>query len=143
MSLALNRMMKMKEKLRWIILVIGLAFLYGIAYFIFINISTGKPIFGVIPEVLAYIVPIYFITSILIEVLINDIPNNNMKLILGKSLILLLYFLAFTVVYWIFYKYIIIANELKKSFIGKNAHFIFIWLMIFFGIKFSNKLYSK
>ena len=67
----------MNQKLRWIILFVSLAFLYGIAYFIFINTSTGKPIFGVIPEVLAYIVPAYFITSILIEVLLNDIPNKN------------------------------------------------------------------
>lgn len=133
----------MKEKLRWIILVVSLAFLYGIAYFIFINTSTGKPIFGIIPEFLAYIVPTYFITSILIEVLLNDIPKNNIKLMLGKALILLLSFLVFTVIYWLFFKNIIIANELENSFIGKNAHFIFIWLMIFFGIKFANKLYSK
>ena len=62
---------------------------------------------------------------------------------LGKALILLLSFLAFTVIYWLFYKHIIIANELKNSFIGKNSHFIFIWLMIFFGIKFANKLNFK
>lgn len=135
--------MKMKEKLRWIILVVSLVFLYGIAYFIFINTSTDKPIFGGIPEILAYIVPTYFITSFLIEVLLNDIPNKNVKLMLGKALILLISFLAFTVIYWLFYKNIIIANEVENTFIRKNSHFIFIWLMIFFGIKFAKKLYFK
>lgn len=135
--------MKMKEKLHWIILVVSLVFLYGIAYFIFINTSTGKPILGGIPEILAYIVPTYFITSFLIEVLLNDIPNKNVKLMLGKALILLISFLAFTVIYWLFYKNIIIANEVENTFFGKNSHFIFIWLMIFFGIKFAKKLYFK
>lgn len=82
-----------------------------------------SPFWG-IPEILAYIVPAYFITSILIEVLLNDIPNKNVKLMLGKALILLLSFLAFTVIYWLFYKNIIIANELENTFIGKNSHFI-------------------
>ena len=116
----------MNKKLRWIILIVSLAFLYVIAYFIFIKTSTGKPIFGEIPEISAYIIPTYFITSILIEILLGDTLNRNVKLIIGKALILLLSFLIFTVIYWLFYKNIIISNELKNTFIGNNSHFIFI-----------------
>ncbi|WOE33217.1 hypothetical protein [Acinetobacter sp. SAAs470] len=80
----------MNETIHWIILVVSLAFLYGVAYFIFINTSTGKPIFGIIPEILVYIAATYFITSFFIDALLNDISNKNVKLMLGKALILLL-----------------------------------------------------
>ena len=52
----------MNKKARWIILIISLIVVYGLGYFAYINIATGNPILGVIPEILLYLTPIYFIT---------------------------------------------------------------------------------
>lgn len=133
----------MTKKSRWIVLTISLVFIYAIGYFVYINTTTDKLILGVIPEFLVYLISGYFISSILIEILVGESPNRNIKRALIKSLILLLFFISFIVVYWIFYKYIIIANELKNTFIGDNSYLILLMIMIFLGIKFANKLDSK
>lgn len=133
----------MTKKSRWIVLTISLVFIYAIGYFVYINTTTDKLILGVIPEFLVYLISGYFISSILIEILVGESPNRNIKRALIKSLILLLFFISFIVVYWIFYKYIIIANDLKNTFIGDNSYLILLMIMIFLGIKFANKLDSK
>lgn len=72
----------MNKKAKWIILIISLPVVYGLGYFAYINIATGKPFLGVIPEMLLYLIPAYFITSILIELLIGDAPNKQVKALL-------------------------------------------------------------
>lgn len=69
----------MNKKARWIILIISLIVVYGLGYFVYINIATGKPFLGVIPEILLYLIPVYFITSILIELLIIEAPDRQVK----------------------------------------------------------------
>lgn len=74
----------MNKKARWIILIISLIVVYGLGYFVYINIATGKPIFGVIPEFLVYIICGYFITSILIEFLVSESSSNVKKVLLKQ-----------------------------------------------------------
>ena len=133
----------MNKKARWIILIISLIVVYGLGYFAYINIATGNPILGVIPEILLYLTPIYFITSILIELLIIEAPDRQVKRALLKALLLLSFFILYGVAYWAFNKYIIVANQLEHTFIAENVHLIFLILAIFFGIKFAQKLDSK
>lgn len=130
----------MSRKFRWILLIINLIVVYGLGYFLYINIATGKPIFGVIPEFLVYIICGYFITSILIEVLVGE-SFSNIKKSIVKALILLLFFIIFTLIYWLFYKYVILFNELQNTFIGEKSYLVFLMIMIFLGIRFANKLY--
>lgn len=133
----------MKKTSKWILFIGCIGLLYLLTYLIFIKTSSGDPLFGMIPEVVVYIIPVYFITSIFVEILFTETPNRNLISSVIKALILLLSFLVFGGIYWIFYKYIIVANQLENSFLGSKSDFIFIGLMVFFGIKFSNKLYSK
>ncbi|EHU1484297.1 MULTISPECIES: hypothetical protein [Acinetobacter] len=133
----------MNKKAKLIILIISLPVVYGLGYFIYINIATGKPFLGVIPEMLLYLIPAYFITSILIELLIVEAPNKQIKRALLKASLLLCFFILFGVTYWAFNKYIILANQLEHTFIAENAHLLFLMLAIFLGIKFSQKLDSK
>lgn len=133
----------MNKKARWIILIISLIVVYGLGYFVYINIATGKPFLGVIPEILLYLIPVYFITSILIELLIIEAPDRQVKRALLKALLLLSFFILYGVAYWAFNKYIIVANQLEYTFIAENVHLIFLILAIFFGIKFAQKLDSK
>ena len=133
----------MNKKARWIILIISLIVVYGLGYFVYINIATGKPFLGVIPEILLYLIPVYFITSILIELLIIEAPDRQVKRALLKALLLLSFFILHGVAYWAFNKYIIVANQLEHTFIAENVHLIFLILAIFFGIKFAQKLDSK
>ena len=133
----------MNKKARWIILIISLIVVYGLGYFAYINIATGKPFLGVIPEILLYLIPVYFITSILIELLIIEAPDRQVKRALLKALLLLSFFILYGVAYWAFNKYIIVANQLEHTFIAENVHLIFLILAIFFGIKFAQKLDSK
>jgi len=133
----------MNKKAKWIILIIGLPVVYGLGYFTYINIATGKPFLGVIPEILLYLIPAYFITSILIELLIGEAPNKQVKRALLKALLLLCFFILFGVTYWAFNKYMILANQLEHTFIAENAHLIFLMLAIFLGIKLAQKLDSK
>jgi len=133
----------MNKKARWIILIISLIVVYGLGYFVYINIATGKPFLGVIPEILLYLIPVYFITSILIELLIIEAPDRQVKRALLKALLLLSFFILYGVAYWAFNKYIIVANQLEHTFIAENVHLIFLILAIFFGIKFAQKLDSK
>lgn len=133
----------MNKKARWTILIISLIVVYGLGYFVYINIATGKPFLGVIPEILLYLIPVYFITSILIELLIIEAPDRQVKRALLKALLLLSFFILYGVAYWAFNKYIIVANQLEHTFIAENVHLIFLILAIFFGIKFAQKLDSK
>ena len=133
----------MNKKARWTILIISLIVVYGLGYFVYINIATGKPVLGVIPEILLYLIPVYFITSILIELLIIEAPDRQVKRALLKALLLLSFFILYGVAYWAFNKYIIVANQLEHTFIAENVHLIFLILAIFFGIKFAQKLDSK
>ncbi|MDC4585388.1 MULTISPECIES: hypothetical protein [Acinetobacter] len=133
----------MNKKAKWIILIISLPVVYGLGYFAYINIATGKPFLGVIPEMLLYLIPAYFITSILIELLIGDAPNKQVKKALFKALLLLCFFILFAVIYWAFYKYIILSNQLKHTFMAENIHLIFLMLAIFLGIKLAQRLDSK
>ena len=133
----------MNKKARWIILIISLIVVYGLGYFAYINIATGKPFLGVIPEILLYLIPVYFITSILIELLIIEAPDRQVKRALLKALLLLSFFILYGVAYWAFNNYIIVANQLEHTFIAENVHLIFLILAIFFGIKFAQKLDSK
>jgi len=133
----------MNKKARWIILIISLIVVYGLGYFAYINIATGTPLLGVIPEILLYLTPIYFITSILIELLIGEAPHRQVKKAVIKALLLLCFFILFALTYWAFHKYIILENQLEPTFISENAHLIFLMLAIFFGIKFAQKLDSK
>lgn len=135
--------LKMKEKIRLLILVLSLAFLYGIIYLIFIHTAKGNPIWGVIPEILVYIIPAYFVFSIIIEITMGESPSKNIKISLKKALILLLFFLLCVGFYWLFYKYIIVENHLEVTLIGEKSYLVFIGVMIFFGLRFANKLYSK
>lgn len=133
----------MNKKAKWIILIISLPVVYGLGYFAYINIATGKPFLGVIPETLLYLIPAYFITSILIELLIGDAPNKQIKKALFKALLLLCFFILFAVTYWAFHKYIILSNQLKHTFMVENIHLIFLMLAIFLGIKLAQRLDSK
>lgn len=133
----------MNKKAKWIILIISLPVVYGLGYFAYINIATGKPFLGVIPEILLYLIPAYFITSILIELLIGDAPNKQVKKALFKALLLLCFFILFAVIYWAFHKYITLSNQLKHTFMAENIHLIFLMLAIFLGIKLAQRLDSK
>ncbi|WOE33248.1 MULTISPECIES: hypothetical protein [unclassified Acinetobacter] len=133
----------MNKKAKWIILIISLTVVYGLGYFAYINIATGKPFLGVIPEILLYLTPLYFITSLLIELLIGEVPNRQVKRALLKVLLLLCFFILYALTYWAFHKYIIIANKLEHTFMAENVHLIFLILTIFLGIKFAQKLDSK
>ena len=94
-------------------------------------------------NILLYLIPVYFITSILIELLIIEAPDRQVKRALLKALLLLSFFILYGVAYWAFNKYIIVANQLEHTFIAENVHLIFLILAIFFGIKFAQKLDSK
>ena len=133
----------MKRTSKWVLFIAYVGLLYLLTYLIFLKTSSGDPLFGMIPEVVVYIIPVYFITSIFIEILVTETPNKNLISSVMKALILLFSFLVFGGIYWIFYQYIIVANQIENSFLGSNSDFIFIGLIVFFGIKFSNKLYSK
>lgn len=133
----------MKKKAKWIILIISLIVIYGLGYFAFINMATGRPFLGVIPEILLYLIPAYFITSFLIELLIGEASERQVKRALLKALLLLCFFILYGVIYWAFNKYIILANQLEHTFIAKNAHLIFLMLAIFLGIKLAQRLDSK
>lgn len=133
----------MKRTSKWVLFIACVGLLYLLTYLIFLKTSSGDPLFGMIPEVVVYIIPVYFITSIFIEILVTETPNKNLISSVMKALILLFSFLVFGGIYWIFYQYIIVANQIENSFLGSNSDFIFIGLIVFFGIKFSNKLYSK
>lgn len=132
----------MKRTSKWVLFIAYVGLLYLLTYLIFLKTSSGDPLFGMIPEVVVYIIPVYFITSIFIEILVTETPNKNLISSVMKALILLFSFLVFGGIYWIFYQYIIVANQIENSFLGSNSDFIFIGLIVFFGIKFSNKLYS-
>lgn len=133
----------MNKKAKWIILIISLTVVYGLGYFAYINIATGKPFLGVIPEMLLYLTPIYFITSLLIELLTSEAPNRQVKRALFKALLLLCFFILYALTYWAFHKYIILANQLEHTFMAENVHLIFLILAIFLGIKLSQKLDLK
>lgn len=132
----------MKRTSKWVLFIAYVGLLYLLTYLIFLKTSSGDPLFGMIPEVVVYIIPVYFITSIFIEILVTETPNKNLISSVMKALILLFSFLVFGGIYWIFYQYIIVATQIENSFLGSNSDFIFIGLIVFFGIKFSNKLYS-
>lgn len=133
----------MSQKIRWILFIVGLALIYGLAYFIFINTNASAPIFGVIPIITLYIIPIYFISSFLIEFTVGTSNPRNLIAAFKKAFILLAFFLILSGIYLLFYKYILIANHIENTFIGKNAYFIFIGVMVFLGMKFGNKVYAK
>lgn len=133
----------MNKTIRRLMLFASLACLYGMGFLIYINTSTGQVLFGVIPEFLVYLIFTYFISSILIEIMTGEEPFKNVKVALKKASILLVVFLLYAVTYWLFYKYIIIANHLENTLLGEHSYLIFIFLMVFFGIRFSKKLYLK
>lgn len=133
----------MNKTIRWIILIISVVVIHSIGYLTFLNMATGKPLLGVIPEILLYLIPAYFVTTILIELLLGKEPNRNIKRALIKAIVLLIFFILFGVVYWIFYHYLIFPNQLEHTVIGEKSYLIFLFLMIFCGIKFTNKLYAK
>ena len=133
----------MSKKVRWIILLISVPLVYGLGYFTYTNIATGQPFLGVIPEMLLYLIPAYFITSILVELLINDTPHKQVKNALFRALLLLCFFILFAVTYLAFHKYVILTNQLEHTFIAENAHLIFVMLAIFLGIKLAQRLDSK
>lgn len=133
----------MNKKAKWIILIISLTVVYGLGYFVYINIATGKPFLGEIPEILLYLIPAFFITSLLIELLIGEAPNRQVRKALLKALLLLCFFILYALTYWAFHKYIILANQLQHTFMAENVHLIFPILAIFLGIKLSQKLDLK
>ncbi|MDQ8951600.1 hypothetical protein RFH42_01305 [Acinetobacter rudis] len=127
----------MSEKSRWIILILSLVTLYSVGYIVYTNTTTGHLIFGVIPEFLVYLISGYFISSVLIEILVGEPSNRNLKQSLTKALKLLFFFILFVMAYWLIYKYIILANGLKDTFIGKNSYLILLILIIFCGMRFA------
>ncbi|EPF71929.1 hypothetical protein [Acinetobacter rudis] len=133
----------MNKTIRRLMLFASLVCLYGMAFLIYINTSTGLVLFGVIPEFFVYLIFTYFISSILIEIMTGEEPFKNVKVALKKASILLVVFLLYAVTYWLFYKYIIVANHLENTLLGEHSYLVFIFLMVFFGIRFSKKLYLK
>ena len=133
----------MHKQKKWGLLVISLISIYAGGYFIFTHTATGQPIAGVIPEILLYLVPAYFISSIFIELLASENETSHIKHAVIKAAVLLSFFLVFTLLYILFYQYVILAYDLKKTLLGQYSDLIFLIPMIFLGIKVAQKLEKK
>ena len=136
-------MLNRKKTIKLIVLIISLISIYAGGYFIFTQTATGQPIAGVIPEVIFYIVPGYFISSLLIELLAGENEKSHIKYAMIKAAVLLGFFLGFALLYILFHQYVILAFDLKETLLGQYSDLIFLIPMIFLGIKVAQKLERK
>lgn len=133
----------MNEKFKFIHLIVALALLYGVTYFIFIKSTNGEYFFGFIPQVPVYIITVYFISSILIEITLEKNHVKNLKLSLKKAFILLVALSMYCGIYLLFYKYMITSKHPEGTFFGNITDFIFLFILVFLAIKLSKRLYTS
>ena len=129
----------MTKKYKWSVLVAGLTLLYGLAYFIFTQTATGKPFWGAIPEVFIYLFPVYFISSLFIEMTLAESYLRKLTLAFQKSCRLLIFLILYAGIYSLFSKYIFVPYQLKDSLWGDIADMTLLFFMVFFIMKLVNK----
>ena len=136
-------MLNDNKTIKLVVLIISLISIYAGGYFIFTQTATGQPIAGVIPEVIFYIVPGYFMSSILIELLAGENEKSHIKCAMIKAAVLLGFFLVFALFYILFYQYVILAFDLEQTLLGQYSDLIFLIPIIFLGIKIAQKFEKK
>lgn len=133
-------MLNSNKSLKFICLIISLIGIHAIGYFSFKHFATGQPIAGGIPEIMLYIVPAYFVTTLLIEFFIREASARDLKRTVPRAALLLSFFVISALLYVAFYHYIILAYTLQHNPIGQYSDLIFLIIMIFGGMKLAQKL---
>lgn len=129
------------KKFKYIHLIGSLALLYRLTYLIFIKTTNRNYFFGVIPEILIYVISVYFISCILVEIILEKSHPRNLKIALKNAFILLAFLLMYCGIYLMFHKYVITPKHLEDTFFGNIANFIFLFFMIFSVMRLSKRLY--
>ena len=124
------------KTMRWVVLSISLVGIYGLGYFTYIHIATGQPVAGIIPEIVLYILPVYFVTSLLIEFLLGESSYSHFKRAVMNATLWLVFIILVALLYLIFFQYLISDYALQHTWLGEYGHLIFIFLLTFVGIKF-------
>lgn len=129
----------MLKKYRWLVLVVGLTLLYGLAYFIFKQTATGEAFGGVIPEFIIYLLPVYFMSSLWVELILAEGPAKHLGLALKKALMLLGMLMLYAVIYFLFSHYVVVPFQLKDSLWDTIANLTLLFLFVFCLMKAAQK----